>query len=74
MQPELEFYSTSELIDELMRRRTFLGVIIHSAEEFKQPQRDEDRVFRVHFNGNLNSTQAGRLLEKVASRIDTKCE
>ena len=74
MQPELEFYSSRELIEELMRRRTFLGVIVHSADELKQPAWDDERVFKVHFNGNLDSTRAGRLLEKVASRIDAECE
>lgn len=30
---ELEFVPTSELIDELMQRETFVGVIIYSPEE-----------------------------------------
>ncbi len=33
---ELELYSTQELIDELMRRTTFQGIVVHSAEEAKR--------------------------------------
>jgi hypothetical protein len=76
MQPsELELYSTRELIDELMRRQTFLGVVIHSQEEMKDGEWGEERIFKVHFNDNLDTARAGRLLESVASYIDAHlCE
>jgi len=75
MQPsELELFSTRELINELMRRRTFLGVVVHSEQELKGDWGDE-RTFKVHFNGNLDTAQAGRLLETVADYIDVHlCE
>jgi hypothetical protein len=66
---DLELYTTKELIDELMRRRTFLGVVVHSEEELKQAWTGE-RVFKVHFNDNIDAGQALRLLEAVASRLD----
>jgi hypothetical protein len=69
MPSDLELASTRELIDELMRRRTFLGVIVHSEHELTQESWNDERVFKVHFNGNLDSTRAGKLLERVASRI-----
>jgi len=69
MPTDLELASTRELIDELMRRRTFLGVIVHSEQELTQPAWDDERVFKVHFNGNLDTSSAGRLLQRVASSI-----
>lgn len=76
MQPsELELYSTRELIDELMRRQTFLGVVIHSDQEFKSGPWGDERIFKVHFNNNLDAAQTGRLLDSVASYIDANlCE
>lgn len=75
MQSDLELVSTRELIDELMRRRTFLGVVIHSETELKQPHWNDERVFKVHFNGNLDTPRASRLLERVASYMNVDlCE
>jgi len=67
---DLELYTTRELIDELMRRKTFLGVVVHSREELKSPDWAGERVFSVHFNGNLGAAEAGRLLEAVAGNMD----
>jgi hypothetical protein len=71
---DLELFSTRELIAELMRRRTFLGVVVHSEQELKERSWNDERVFKVHFNGNLDSFEAGRLLESVASRIIIECD
>ena len=71
---DLELFSTRELIAELMRRRTFLGVVVHSETELKERSWNDERVFKVHFNGNLDSFEAGRLLESVASRIIIECD
>lgn len=72
MLSDLELASTRELIDELMRRRTFLGVIVHSEQELTHNAWNDERVFKVHFNGNLDSTRAGKLLERVASSIGSE--
>lgn len=76
MQPsELELYSTQELIDELMRRQTFLGVVIHAEQELKTHTWGDERIFKVHFNNNLDAAQTGRLLDSVANYIDANlCE
>lgn len=66
---ELAFYTCDELIQELMRRRTFYSCVVHSAEEHKHDQWDE-RTFRVHFNKNLDQARAGRLLDAVAERLN----
>lgn len=66
MEPStLELYPTSDLVEELMRRKTFLGVVVHSEQELKGEWQGE-RTFQVHFNSNLSSGQASRLLESVA--------
>jgi hypothetical protein len=61
----IELHTTKELVDELMRRRTFLGVVIHSEKELKGEWPGEG-TFQVHFNSNLDATQACRLLDAVA--------
>jgi len=66
----LEFYTTAELIKELVRRQTFLGVVVHSQEELKGNGWGEQRTFEVHFNANLDVLQTGRLLGTVAEYIE----
>jgi hypothetical protein len=66
MNPDpIELYTTEELIDELMNRRTFLGVVINSEKELKGDWPGEG-TFQVHFNSNLDGCSASRLLEAVA--------
>ncbi len=66
---ELAFYSNQDLIDELLRRTTFLGVVVHSGEEMRNRLWGEQRVMRVQFNENLTTEQAGRLLDVVAAQL-----
>jgi hypothetical protein len=61
----IELYTTKELVNELMNRRTFLGVVIHSEKELKGEWPGEG-TFQVHFNSNLDTGQAYRLLDAVA--------
>jgi hypothetical protein len=69
MEPSpLELYTTRELVQELMRRQTFLGVVVHAEQELRGPWRGE-RIFEVHFNSNLQAEQAARLLEAVTERM-----
>ena len=68
---DLELHSTQELIDELMRRKTFLGVVVHSREELKGREWSGELVFTVHHNDNLSPEEAGRLLDVVAERLDS---
>jgi hypothetical protein len=69
MQPSpIEFFTTAELVDELMRRQTFLGVVVHSEEELKGTWKGE-RTFKVRFNSNLDAAQTCRLLETVAEHM-----
>jgi hypothetical protein len=68
---ELELYSTQELIDELVRRTTFLGVVVHAHQENRGPWDEGRRVFRVHYNSNLDNDEACRLLAIVSEQMDS---
>jgi hypothetical protein len=70
---ELAFYTCDELIQELMRRKTFYGCIIHSADDHKHDCWEE-RTIRVHFNKNLDQAHAGRLLDTVAERLNLELD
>lgn len=65
----LELCTTNELVEELMRRTTFLGVVVHAEQELKGPWTGE-RTFQVHFNSNLDAGQAWRLLDTVAHHME----
>jgi len=67
---DLELCTTKELIAELMRRPTFLGVVVQSEEEYRNEVWGDERIFKVHFNENLGDEQAARLLEAVVARMD----
>lgn len=67
---ELAFYSTQELVDELLRRQSFLGVIVQAADDNRQNSWPEERTFKVQFNNNLSTEQAGRLLDVVAEYMN----
>jgi len=69
-QSDLAFFTSEDLIAELMRRQTFLGVVVQSESDWKHGEWGEERTFRVHFNGNLATEEASRLLGRVASYID----
>jgi hypothetical protein len=66
---ELELFSTQELINELMRRTTFQGVVIHACDGAKSPNWIGERIFSVCFNANLGTEEAGRLLEVVSQHL-----
>jgi len=67
---ELMFFTNQELLDELLRRQTFLGVIVQSEDEHREREWRGDKYFRVLFNNNLDQSQATRLLEVVADYMD----
>ena len=67
---DLELFTTTELIKELIRRKTFLGVVVHSEAEIKNSSWSKEQTFKVHFNSNLDVLQTGRLLETVAEYIE----
>ena len=70
---EIELYDTQELINELMRRTTFLGIIIHTREEYRGDWNSGERAFRVQHNQNLAVEEVGRLLALVGEHLDRNC-
>ena len=70
---DLAFHTSEELIHELMRRKTFYGCVVHSAEDHKHDIWDE-RTFRVHFNQNLDKARTGRLLDAVAEYLNVQLD
>lgn len=67
---DLELATSQALVDELMRRKTFLGVIIQSRDELKADSWKRDQIFTVHHNSNLSSGQVHRLLDTIADYLD----
>jgi len=69
---DLELFSTDELIDELMSRSTFQGVVVHSRDEAKNRDWIGERIFNLRHNTNLDLEQAGRLLDVIRQHIETE--
>ena len=69
----LELLSTTELVEELLRRTTFQGVIVHSLDEAKSRDWSGERIFRVRHNSNLDTEEVGRLLDVVSQHI-ARCD
>jgi hypothetical protein len=65
----LDLFATQDLINELLRRTTFQGVIVHAVDEAKNRHWDGERLFVVHHNANLDTEEAGRLLDVVSQYI-----
>lgn len=66
---DLELIATRELIDELMRRTTFQGVIVHALDEAKSADWEGERLFAVRHNATLGTEEAGRLLDVVGQHL-----
>jgi hypothetical protein len=74
MDSELAFYTTDELIQEIMRRQTFCGVVVQAADEQRQAAWSQERMFRVHHNQNLDPERASRLLSVVGEYLSIHLE
>jgi hypothetical protein len=66
---DLELVSTRDLIDELLRRTTFQGVVVYAPDGAKDRHWDGERLFVVRHNANLDTEEAGRLLDVVSQHI-----
>lgn len=66
---ELEFFATQDLIDELLRRTTFQGVVVHAVEGAKSRHWNGERRFAVSHNANLCTEEVGRLLNVISEYI-----
>lgn len=66
---ELELCETSLLIEELLRRSTFQGVIIHAETTPRAAHWAGERIFKLRFNDNFTAAQVGNLLGVVADYV-----
>jgi len=69
---QLELFATQELIDELMRRTTFQGVVVYAVDGAKNRHWAGERLFAVRHNANLDTEEAGRLLDVVSQYIASR--
>ena len=76
MSEELGFYTTRELIEELMSRETFLGIVIKSINEITtvgDVQQINPGGFEVRCK-NMSPDQASSLLSGVSACIEKEVD
>ena len=61
MRNDLEFYTSEELIRELLARTTFVGIVIHSEKEAIGVSKHKS--FQMSCSSNLNPDQAFMILD-----------
>ncbi|WP_165248344.1 hypothetical protein [Paludisphaera soli] len=66
---ELELYATEDLIEELLGRTTFQGVVIHSRDDAGNHPRPDETTYSVRFNRNFQTEEVGRLLDVLSRRL-----
>lgn len=66
---DLELFTTTELIEEIIRRKTFQGVIVHAEGDCKNQNWRGVRDFQVHWNDNLGRREAGDILERMSHAL-----
>lgn len=64
---DLELHSSEELIQELLSRTTFVGIVIRSEKEAKGVS--GHRSFRVDSSNNLNTDQTLTILSGLVSQL-----
>lgn len=65
----LELYTTEEMVEEIINRTTFLGVVIQSEEDCKNKNWYGKKAFKIHWNNNLNNKEVADILENMASSL-----
>jgi hypothetical protein len=66
---ELELYATEDLIEELLGRSTFQGVVIHSRDAAGNHPEPDETTYSVRFNRNFQTEEVGRLLDILSRRL-----
>ena len=71
---DLAFFTTDELIEEILRRKTFLGVVVHSERELREAVWENGaQLFQIRHNANLDAGEAVQLLRVVAGKAAPDC-
>lgn len=67
---ELELYATEDLLEEVLRRSSFHGVVVHSRDAAGNHRAEsEEHTFSVRFNQNFETEEVRRLLDVVSRRL-----
>ena len=67
MNYEIGFHTTDELIEELMGRKTFMGIVVASTKEHLGDDVVTHKKFNVY--STLNTEQSAMLLESMAKFV-----
>jgi len=70
-QSELSFFTNQQLIEELLRRTTFVGAVLFSKDPIKNGDWGDERTMTIQFNDNLSPDEAIRLFEIAAERVES---
>ncbi len=65
----LELATTKELVDELLTRSTFQGIVIHATDAYKGGEWGNEKDFLIHMNDNLSNEERVRVLETFADHL-----
>ena len=58
---DLAYYTTGQLIAELLKRKTFVGIVIRSPLEDRQ--QEEHKQWHLHHTSNITLEQAHNVLQ-----------
>jgi hypothetical protein len=67
---DLQFFTTKDLIHEIMNRKTFQGVIIHAEGDYKSQEWVGAKNFKVHYNNNLEKKETCAILEVLSQTLE----
>lgn len=66
---ELEFYTIDELLDEILKRPTFCGIVIHTKDEIKNNIKAKELDFLVKYNTtNLSEKEVIGILKFIGDK------
>lgn len=74
METELSWATTEQLVEELMKRRLFVGVLIHNCKEVRNKKRgilqsQDGNDFRVKWTPNLTWQEANVIVERAGEAL-----
>jgi hypothetical protein len=66
---ELSLYTAEELIDELMGRSTFQGIVIRAEDSYKGGPWKGEQTYKASWTSNLGDARIEQVLEQVAQGV-----
>ena len=65
----LEFYTTEDLIKEIINRTTFQGIILQAENDCKNKNWRGKKTFKIHWNENLTKKEVIEILQSTAESL-----